>query len=301
MSKVRTIDTHTHICTLETAAMLTKAGAEGRSPSRPTMRRHAAFDVGGVVYRPFPTGGFDIPRRLKDMDATGVDVHVLSATPQTYLYDQEPALGAVLSAIQNDQMAKHIAAHPDALYGHRHAADAGSQARRRRTQARDDQARPQGLDVRLQRARQESGRSELRAAVGDGRRARRLHVHPSQQRRRRRPAEVLLSRQPDRQSARHHHRRRLPDLRRRDGPASEAEDHAGAWRRLHALSGGALGARLESAPGAEEERADAAEGHRQAFQLRHHPAFRPDAGSDDRPGRQRPRACSAATIPTIWP
>jgi len=28
MSKVRTIDTHTHICTLETAAMLTKAGVK---------------------------------------------------------------------------------------------------------------------------------------------------------------------------------------------------------------------------------------------------------------------------------
>ena len=48
-------------------------------------------------------------------------------------------------------------------------------------------------------------------------------------------------------------------------PASEAQVHAGAWRRLHALSGGALGARLEGAPRAEEERQDAAEEHRQAF------------------------------------
>ena len=93
MSKVRTIDTHTHICTLETAAMLTKAGV--KVTITPDDAENAAFDVAGVVYRPFPTGGFDIPRRLKDMDATGVDVHVLSATPQTYLYGQEPALGAV--------------------------------------------------------------------------------------------------------------------------------------------------------------------------------------------------------------
>ena len=69
------------------------------------------------MYRPFPTGGFDIARRLQDMDATGVDVHVLSATPQTYLYNQEAALGATLSAIQNDQIAKHIAAHPTRFMG----------------------------------------------------------------------------------------------------------------------------------------------------------------------------------------
>jgi aminocarboxymuconate-semialdehyde decarboxylase len=69
------------------------------------------------VYRPFPTGGFDIARRLKDMDDTGVDVHVLSATPQTYLYNQGEELSATLAAIQNDQMARHIAAHPTRFMG----------------------------------------------------------------------------------------------------------------------------------------------------------------------------------------
>ena len=112
---MRTIDTHTHILTLETAALLTKAGA--RVIIAPDNAESAALDVGGVVYRPFPTGGFDIARRLKDMDATGVDVHVLSVTPQTYLYKLEPALGAVTSAIQNDQIARHIAAHPDRFMG----------------------------------------------------------------------------------------------------------------------------------------------------------------------------------------
>jgi aminocarboxymuconate-semialdehyde decarboxylase len=115
MATVRTIDTHTHILTQETAALLTKAGV--KVAITPDNAENAALDVNGVVYRPFPTGGFDIARRLRDMDATGVDVHVLSATPQTYLYNQEPALGATLAAIQNDQMAKHIAAHPDRFMG----------------------------------------------------------------------------------------------------------------------------------------------------------------------------------------
>ena len=88
----------------------------------------ALLDVGGVAYRPFPRGGFDIAHRLSDMDAAGVDVHVLSATPQTYLYNQEAALGVAAAIIQNDQIAKHIAAHPGPLHGNRHAADAGARA-----------------------------------------------------------------------------------------------------------------------------------------------------------------------------
>jgi len=111
MDKARTIDTHTHILTLETATMLTQAGA------RVTITRDSedlsTLDVNGVVYKAFPTGGYDIPRRLKDMDAAGVDIHVLSATPQTYLYNLEPEVSATVAQIQNDQMARHVAAHPD--------------------------------------------------------------------------------------------------------------------------------------------------------------------------------------------
>ena len=115
MAKLRTIDTHTHILTLETAAMLTKAGA--KVTITPDDAELSTLEVIGVVYKAFPTGGFDIPRRLKDMDASGVDVHVLSATPQTYLYNQGEEISATLAAIQNDQMAKHITAHPDRFWG----------------------------------------------------------------------------------------------------------------------------------------------------------------------------------------
>jgi aminocarboxymuconate-semialdehyde decarboxylase len=38
----------------------------------------------------------------------GVDVQVLSATPQTYLYNQDASLGAATAAIQNDQIAKLV-------------------------------------------------------------------------------------------------------------------------------------------------------------------------------------------------
>jgi aminocarboxymuconate-semialdehyde decarboxylase len=114
---MRTIDTHTHILTLETAALIGKAALKATVTITPNDKDFAALDVGGVVYRPFPTGGFDIPRRLADMDATGVDVHVLSATPQTYLYGLGDELSATVAAIQNDQMAKPIKEHPTRFMG----------------------------------------------------------------------------------------------------------------------------------------------------------------------------------------
>ena len=51
------------------------------------------------------------------MDAAGVDVQVVSNTPQTFLYNQEGALAAALSAIQNDQIARAVADNPNRLVG----------------------------------------------------------------------------------------------------------------------------------------------------------------------------------------
>lgn len=107
----RTIDTHTHILTQETAALLTKEGAKV-TIAPDADGANATLDVMGTAYRPFPRGGYDIAQRLRDMDATHVDMQVLSATPQTYLYNIEPARAVVTAAIQNDQMAKHVAANP---------------------------------------------------------------------------------------------------------------------------------------------------------------------------------------------
>src|SRR4029079_17985446 len=77
----------------------------------------AVLDVAGVPYRPFPRGGFDIDRRFADMAAAEVEVQVLSATPQTYFYDQEPSLAVACAALQNDQIAKLVKAHPDRFMG----------------------------------------------------------------------------------------------------------------------------------------------------------------------------------------
>jgi aminocarboxymuconate-semialdehyde decarboxylase len=106
---VRTIDTHTHILTDETMALLNKELPKAAIKLTPIDGDFATLEVAGVAYKPFPRGGHDVERRLKDMDATGVDVHVLSATPQTYLY----GLGPTAAMIQNDQMAKLVKQMPD--------------------------------------------------------------------------------------------------------------------------------------------------------------------------------------------
>lgn len=117
MNAPRTIDTHTHVLTEETAALLRKEAPKAPVSIAPIDDTAATLDVAGHAYKPFPRGGYDIDHRLRDMDATGIDVQVLSATPQTYLYDQDPALTAVTAGIQNDQIAKLIAAHPTRFMG----------------------------------------------------------------------------------------------------------------------------------------------------------------------------------------
>src|SRR5262245_18409468 len=51
------------------------------------------------------------------MDADGVDVLVLSATPPTYLYNQEVGLGPATAAIKNDQIAKLVKTDPKRFMG----------------------------------------------------------------------------------------------------------------------------------------------------------------------------------------
>lgn len=108
-----TIDTHTHVLTEETIALLNKEIPKAAIKLTPIDKDFATLEVAGTAYQPFPRGGFDIERRLKDMDATGIDVHVLSATPQTYLY----GVGTPAAVIQNDAIARLVRDKPDRFMG----------------------------------------------------------------------------------------------------------------------------------------------------------------------------------------
>ena len=117
MPGMRAIDVHSHVLTEETMALLRKEAPQLAPKLTPIDAGFAVLEVAGVPYRPFPRGGWDIEHRFGDMDAAEVDVQVLSATPQTYYYDQDASLAAATAAIQNDQIAKLVKAHPDRFLG----------------------------------------------------------------------------------------------------------------------------------------------------------------------------------------
>jgi aminocarboxymuconate-semialdehyde decarboxylase len=118
MTKLLAIDAHAHILTEETMKMLGQA-APKVAPKLVPIDDDNNFEltIAGSPYRPFPRGGFDIEQRLKDMAASDVDMQVLSNTPQTFLYNQDAALTVTTSIVQNDQISRHVAAHPDRFYG----------------------------------------------------------------------------------------------------------------------------------------------------------------------------------------
>jgi aminocarboxymuconate-semialdehyde decarboxylase len=112
-----TIDVHAHILSEETIRLIGSAAPQVAPRLTPIDADSAVLEIAGTPYRPFPRGGFDLNRRLRDMDAAGVDVQVLSNTPQTFLYGQDAALTATCARIQNEQIAATIAAHPDRFSG----------------------------------------------------------------------------------------------------------------------------------------------------------------------------------------
>jgi aminocarboxymuconate-semialdehyde decarboxylase len=111
------IDTHAHILSEETMRLIGKEAPKVAPKLTPIDSEFSILDVAGVPYRPFPRGGFDLEKRLKDMDFAGVDIQVLSNTPQTFLYNLEAPLTATLAALQNDQIAKTVKANPNRFHG----------------------------------------------------------------------------------------------------------------------------------------------------------------------------------------
>jgi aminocarboxymuconate-semialdehyde decarboxylase len=117
MSAMKAIDTHAHILSEETMRLIGKEAPKVAPKLTPIDDEFAVLEVAGTPYRPFPRGGWDMERRLKDMDFSEVDIQVLSNTPQTFLYNQDASLTATIAALQNDQIAMAVAANPDRFYG----------------------------------------------------------------------------------------------------------------------------------------------------------------------------------------
>ena len=112
----KTIDVHAHILNEDTMQMMAKEAPSLGLKLTPIDKDFALFEVGGVPYKPYPRGAWDLEKRFEDMKAAEVDMHVLSITPQTFLYNTEASLNTTIAALQNDQLAKHVKDHPDRFY-----------------------------------------------------------------------------------------------------------------------------------------------------------------------------------------
>lgn len=108
----QTIDVHAHVLTEETIRLLQREAPKAAPKLSEIDEQFGTLDVAGSIYRHFPRGGWDLDRRLADMAASKVDVQVLSVCPQTFVYNQPPAVAAGFARIQNEQLAKLVKTHP---------------------------------------------------------------------------------------------------------------------------------------------------------------------------------------------
>ena len=114
----QTIDVHAHVLTEETIRLLQREAPKAAPKLSEIDEQFGTLDVAGSIYRHFPRGGWDLDRRLADMAASKVDVQVLSVCPQTFVYNQPPAVAAGFARIQNDEIANVVAKfHPDRFLG----------------------------------------------------------------------------------------------------------------------------------------------------------------------------------------
>lgn len=118
MSKVRTVDSHTHILTEEAMRLLAKESPKVAPVVKGRGMPKAVLEIDGkVIQDPMPSEIWDVGMRLRDMDANDVDVQVLSPTVFTFFYHQDPKLALACAAIQNEEIAKVTKGHKDRFIG----------------------------------------------------------------------------------------------------------------------------------------------------------------------------------------
>jgi aminocarboxymuconate-semialdehyde decarboxylase len=117
LKRLSTIDVHAHIIEPETARALNQALPGIGVTLEEVDDEQGVLTIGKAVYRPFPRGGWDIERRLRDMDSYGFDRQALSVCPQTVMYDESPEDALTASMIQNDAIAARVQAMPDRFLG----------------------------------------------------------------------------------------------------------------------------------------------------------------------------------------
>ena len=118
-SQVFAVDVHCHVLTMAAEALVAD---HPMKLAEPAAMRAAMGDasvehnLSTMLPQAFPKLT-RVEQRLADMDAMGVDVQVISPSPNQYYYWAEPDLARDLVRIQNEGIAALCAAHPRRLRG----------------------------------------------------------------------------------------------------------------------------------------------------------------------------------------
>ncbi len=112
-----TVDIHAHVLTERAAARMQRVSPEHAPRILSSGAAWSVLEMGDFRYQPFPRGGWDVERRLADMDAAGIDVQALSVVPFTFGYHLEPGVGAAFAQIQNEEIAGLARERPDRFVG----------------------------------------------------------------------------------------------------------------------------------------------------------------------------------------
>jgi aminocarboxymuconate-semialdehyde decarboxylase len=118
MSDIHTIDVHAHILPEETIRLLGKLSPRVAPKLITQANGSLNMVIGGkLVQRPMPPAAIDLDLRLREMDANGIGMQLISPTVHTLFYEHEPALGTACAAQQNDQIAAVVKSHPHRFMG----------------------------------------------------------------------------------------------------------------------------------------------------------------------------------------
>lgn len=117
MAATKIIDVHAHMLSEDMMKRLGKEAPELHFTITDIDAHGATLKVGSLVQTPYARGGWDLAKRLGDMEAAGIDMQVVSPVPQTFLYDLEPKRTQALCEIQNEMLGELSRRLPDKFCG----------------------------------------------------------------------------------------------------------------------------------------------------------------------------------------
>lgn len=110
--KIKAIDVHAHIFDEPMMEGIRKLAPQLGCKLTDVDDIQGRLHINNIHQWPHPRGAWDMSVRLKDMDDNGVDMQVLSQTPQTFLYDLDASLVADTSRMMNEALADCVKKHP---------------------------------------------------------------------------------------------------------------------------------------------------------------------------------------------